>query len=95
MVIRRIGPLSAGKIAAVIYAAFGLIIGAIFSLVAITGGLASDETEGAAFGAIFGIGAVILLPLLYGGLGFVSAVLGAWFYNLAAGVVGGLEIEAP
>lgn len=93
MVIRRIGPLSAGKVAGVLYAGFGLIVGAIVSLVAMAGGFASEETGGAAFGAVFGVGAIILLPILYGCMGFLAALLGAWLYNLAASLAGGVEIE--
>jgi len=48
---------------------------------------------GAAAGAIFGIGAVILLPLLYGIIGFVVTLIGAWIYNAAAKRVGGIEIQ--
>ena len=33
-----------------------------------------------------GIGAIIVLPLLYGALGFIVAVIAAWLYNLAAGM---------
>ena len=93
MVIRRIGPLSAGKVAAVLYAGFGLIFGAIFSLVAMAGGFATEEAGGAAFGAIFGVGAIIVLPILYGAMGFVTAVLGAWLYNVAASMTGGVELN--
>lgn len=93
MVIRRIGPLSAGKVAGVLYAGFGLIFGAIFSLVSVAGGFATEEAGGAAFGALFGIGAIVLLPILYGCMGFLAAILGAWLYNVAAGLTGGVEVE--
>jgi hypothetical protein len=43
---------------------------------------------------MFGVGAIILLPVLYGGLGFVAALVGAWLYNLISGFVGGIEIDA-
>jgi hypothetical protein len=44
-------------------------------------------------GAIFGVGAIILLPLLYGFMGLVVGVIGAALYNLFARMVGGLEVE--
>jgi hypothetical protein len=44
-------------------------------------------------GALFGIGAIVLLPILYGCLGFVMTLLMAWLYNVAAGIVGGVEIQ--
>lgn len=93
MVIRRIGPLSCAKLAGVLYAAMGLIIGAFFSLAAIVGGFAAADSGDAAFAAIFGIGAVVFLPLFYGALGFVTTLIAAWLYNVAAGVVGGVEIQ--
>lgn len=93
MIIRRIGPLSAGKVAGVLYAGFGLIFGAIFSLVAMLGGIAAED-GGAAFGAVFGVAAVLVMPIMYGALGFLTAVIGAWLYNIAASVTGGIELSA-
>lgn len=93
MVIRRVGPLSCAKIAGALYAILGLIFGALFSFAAMAGALASDESEFGAMGAMFGIGAIVLLPILYGCLGFVMTLLMAWLYNVAAGIVGGVEIQ--
>ena len=95
MVINRVGPLSVAKLAGMLYAAFGLIFGAIISLVALAGGMASssDEPGAAAMGAIFGAAAVIVLPILYGGMGFVMTLLMAWLYNVTAKVVGGVHID--
>lgn len=94
MIIRRIVPLSAGKVAGVLYAGLGLIFGALFSVLAVAGAFATEDAGGAAFGAMFGIGAVVMLPILYGCMGFVMAVLMAWLYNLAASVTGGIELGA-
>jgi hypothetical protein len=98
MVIRRVGPLSAAKIAGALYFMMGLIFGAIVSLIAIVGGLAgmaSQQGGGgeALFGMLFGAGAVIALPLFYGALGFVTTFLAALLYNAVAGMVGGVELE--
>ena len=93
MIVRRIGPLSCAKIAGALYAAMGLIIGAFFSIAAIVGGFAAADSGEAAFAAIFGVGAVVLLPLFYGALGFVTTLIAAWLYNVVAGVVGGIEIQ--
>jgi hypothetical protein len=92
--ITRIGPLSAGKVAFVLYAGIGLIIGcivAVASLLGATIGAASGDRS-ALFGAIFGVGAVILLPFMYGVFGALGAMLSAALYNLTAGVVGGVEL---
>jgi len=97
MIVKRVGPLSLAKIAAVLYAGIGLIIGALFSLIGmagVAGGLANDRPGGAIFGALFGVGAIIILPIFYGCLGFVFSLIGAALFNLAAGMTGGLEIDA-
>ena len=94
MRITRIGPVSAGKVAFVLYAGIGLIIGcivAVASLLGATIGAASGDRS-ALFGAIFGVGAVILLPIMYGVFGALGAMLAAALYNLTAGVVGGVEL---
>ncbi len=99
MVIRRVGPVSAAKIAGVLYALIGLCMGALFSLVAVVGGMATPSgADGAAFpgplaGAIFGAGSIILFPVLYGMFGFVGTLITALLYNAVAGVVGGVEID--
>lgn len=95
MRVTRIGVLSAAKMYAVLMGFFGLIFGAILALVSLLGaGVAATSDDGAsalAFG--LGIGAVIALPIMYGLLGFISGLIGAWIYNVVAGLVGGLEIE--
>jgi hypothetical protein len=95
MVINRVGPLSAAKLAGTLYAILGLIFGAIVSMVSLAGGMAAgnDEPGAAAMGAIFGVGAVILLPLLYGCLGFLMTLLMAALFNMTARIAGGLEID--
>jgi hypothetical protein len=93
MVIRRVSPLSCARIAGALYALIGLVVGTIFSLAALAGALASNDSHGAAFGALFGIGAVVLFPVMYGLMGFLGSLLVAWLYNLLAGMVGGVEVE--
>ena len=93
MVIRRVGPLSCAKIAGALYAVLGLLAGGLLSLAAMAGGFADGDSEFGVMGPLFGIGAIILLPILYGCLGFLGALLMTWLYNVAAGIVGGLEIH--
>ena len=89
MVIRRIGPISCAKIAGVLYAVIGLVLGGIFSLAALGGAF----PEGGGFPFIFGAGAIVVLPLFYGCLGFVFTLISAWLYNVLAGLVGGIELD--
>ena len=93
MVINRVGPVSFAKITGTLYAILGLVVGAFISLFALAGGMASNRSGGAMFGALMGVGAIVMLPLFYGLCGFVATLVGAWLYNVAAGIVGGVEID--
>lgn len=95
MRITHIGPLSVAKIAFVLYGVLGLIIGAIFALAAVFGASISAAAgeDSAMLGAVFGLGAVIVLPLLYGTLGAGMGLFMAWLYNIIAGFVGGIEVR--
>ena len=93
MVIKRVGPLSCAKIVGLLYIFVGLLVGGIFSLAALAGGLASNTTEAPLVGAFIGVGSIIFFPVLYGCLGFISTLIGAWLYNVMAGFVGGVEME--
>jgi hypothetical protein len=91
MVVRRVGPLSFAKISGLIYAIFRLVAGAFFALVSPLAGTTSQLPAG--FGPLFGVAAIIIFPLLYGVIGFVVSLIGAWIYNGIAGIVGGVNIE--
>jgi len=93
MVIKRFEPLSVGKVAGVLYAALGLIVGAVVSVAALVGGFSADSAFGPFAGGLAGVAALVLLPIFYGGLGLIAAIIAAWLYNLAAGFVGGIEID--
>ena len=92
MIVKRIGPMSVAKVSGALYALMGLVIGAIMSAISVIGG-AMGGSETGMMGMIFGAAAVILLPLLYGCTGFVMSLIGASLFNLAAGWVGGIELE--
>jgi hypothetical protein len=94
--INSIGVLSLAKMMAILYAFLGLLVGGIFSLFAILGaaiGGASGQDGSGIVGVLFGIGAVIILPVFYGCIGFIAGLVTAPIYNLAAKVVGGLEVD--
>lgn len=93
MVIKRIGVLSAAKLYAAISFAMGLILGVFVALGSVLGMSFSDPDTPALVGMMFGVGAVVFLPLFYGAMGFVFGAIGATFYNVFAGMVGGLEVE--
>lgn len=93
MVITRIAPLSCGKIAAVLYGGVGLIVGVIVSVVSLAGGFRGDSLFGPLAGGLIGVGAIVLLPIFYGGLGLIGAIIASWLYNAAASVAGGIEVD--
>lgn len=90
--IKMIDALSLGKISGILYAFIGFIVGVIMSFVSIIGA-SLGEPEAGIFGALFGIGAIILFPILYGVMGFVGGLISALLYNLIAKWIGGVEIE--
>ncbi|MEE8524181.1 MAG: hypothetical protein V3T72_09645 [Thermoanaerobaculia bacterium] len=94
-VLKRVGVLSCGKITGLLYALIGLIIGGIFALLSLVGAgmAASGGGSEALWGAMFGVGAVILMPLFYGVMGFIGGLITGLLYNLIAGWIGGLEME--
>src|SRR3569833_3009087 len=98
MIIRRVGPLSCAKIAGIIYAVLGLVLGAAVSMFAMIGAaLSSTQRPETALtpilGVVFGVGAIVMLPLFYGVIGSLSWPIGAWRYNLIAAKLGGIEID--
>jgi hypothetical protein len=93
MVIKRVGVLSAAKLYAAISFAMGLIFGVFVALGSMLGMSLGDPDTPALVGMMFGVGAVVFLPLFYGAMGFVFGAIGAALYNLFAGMVGGLEVE--
>lgn len=89
--ITKIGVLSLGKIMGIIYAILGLIFGAIMTLFSLAAGpmMYGQGAEGMLLGA----GAIIVLPIFYGILGFLSGIITALVFNAVTGIIGGLELE--
>ena len=61
--VKRIGPRSAFMVGLVTYAILGLIVGAIIACFSLVKGA---DTGGRPFGFVFGSGAVIFFPIIYG-----------------------------
>jgi hypothetical protein len=83
--ISRIAPWQAGKLFALIY--FGVSLFFVILIVVFSGLLPAGTRPN------LGTGALLLLPLLYALAGLIFVPLTCWVYNLAASVVGGLEIS--
>jgi uncharacterized protein involved in cysteine biosynthesis len=95
MVLKRIGVLSVAKIVGAVYAVFGVLGGLFFMALSFLGaGIAAANEDVPPFiGMLFGVGAIIILPVLYACMGFVFGALSAALYNLFSGMVGGIEVE--
>lgn len=99
MVIRHIGVWSVSRLYGALCGAMGLLFGIVFALIAMAGGsmagMRSSEAgmAGTGLGALFGVGAIILLPLFYGLLGLVMGAIAAALYNLFAGMFGGIQVD--
>lgn len=93
MILKRIGPLSLGKVMGAVYGAMGLIFGFLFAFISLLGPALAPGSEEPVMGLIFGVGGIVVLPLFYGGLGLVAGVIGAFLYNVVAGAVGGVVVE--
>jgi hypothetical protein len=97
--VKRIGAGSAFKVGAVVYAFLGLLVGICMALLSMVSGSLGSLAGGApgaralGFGFGFGFGAIIIFPILYAIIGGVFGAIGAALYNLAAGWVGGLEVD--
>lgn len=94
MVLRSVGVLSAGKVMGALYALMGLVGSVFMGMFSIMAAMIPAQQQGnspsqaAAF--VFGIAMVFFIPLIYG-------IIGATFYNIIAGFIGGIELdlEAP
>jgi hypothetical protein len=96
MVLKRIGVLSMAKIAGILYAAIGVLVGLLFAFISSLAGMAGAHMNPDMpgwFAPMFGVGAIVFLPVIYGVMGFITGALGAAIYNLFSGMIGGVELE--
>lgn len=91
LTVNRIEPMTFAKLMATLYVLIGLIIGSFVSLTALIGtGIGVRSEVSPVFGLAMGAAAVIVIPLLYGTLGFLGSLIVAGLYNWLAGFVGGV-----
>lgn len=88
--IKSMDVLSVGKVYAIVMAIIGFLAGIIVALV---GSAAATFSRPGMWGAGLGVLSIIVLPIIYGVLGFIFGVIGAAIYNLVAKWVGGIKIE--
>ena len=81
MRLEHVKPLSAARIMGLVNFLGGIVVGTGMAGLSIMG-----DTR-------FDLDALVVIPLLYGVLGFVGGLLGSLFFNWAARVFGGLEVK--
>lgn len=91
MVLKSIGVFSMGKVTGCAQALVGLIFGGFMTLLAMAGIAAGGQ--GGIEAAIFGVGAVVIMPIMFGIFGFIGGIITAVVYNIVLSLVGGLELE--
>ena len=88
--LRRVGVIKAALIGGIGYAIMGLVFVPFFFFVALVAPAEGPMGPGEwMFGPIF----ALMLPLVYGVMGFIGTGLAAAVYNLIAMMVGGLDVE--
>jgi hypothetical protein len=94
MTIKRIDPMSFARISGVLYAIMGFIMGVFFTLVSMLGpGFArTGMPMGGRFGMMLGAGSIVVLPIVYGLIGFVGTLCAAAIYNALAKAMGGVVL---
>ena len=90
--IKKVGVLSYAKIAGALGAVIGFIIGLILALVG-TAMMAAFPNAPGGLSLFVGVVAIIVVPIVYGIIGFIGGAIVAFLYNLVAGWIGGVEIE--
>lgn len=97
--IKKLGVLSVAKMYAAIMLVMSLLISIPYGLFIMIFGMAMMGSGGrggmAAGGSSIVIGLLVMigLPIFYGCIGFIAGAIGAFLYNIFAGMVGGIEIE--
>jgi hypothetical protein len=81
--IRKFGVGQTAKVAGVLYAMMGLVFIPIFLVMSALG----PKQAG------LGAGFALVMPILYGVLGFVCTAIACALYNVVAKLVGGIEVE--
>ena len=90
-IIKSVGVLSVAKIMGLIHGALGLILMPLFLLAGVLG-MATGGGH-AAISGVVGMVLAVMIPVLYGGLGFIMGAISALLYNVFAKWAGGIEVE--
>ena len=87
--VRRFSPGKTSLTAAVLYGLMGLLVIPCFYVMLRIAPIPTYGRAGVGSGARF----ILLLPLFYAVLGYVTTYIGCLLYNWVAGFTGGIEVE--
>ncbi len=90
-ILKSVGVMSVAKIMGLIYGCMGLLFVPFFLVIGVVGAFAQEK--GNPFVGIFGLVFAIMMPFVYGVMGFIVGAIGAWLYNVCSKWVGGFEFE--
>jgi uncharacterized membrane protein (DUF485 family) len=93
--LKSIEPVQCGKVSAAIYGLMSLIFVPFFAFFPIIASFAPKTAESPPPLVLVGIGIAMTIgmPILYAVMGFIMGVIGAWFYNVIAKWIGGIQVE--
>ena len=89
--LKSVGVLSVAKLAALMYGGIALLFVPVLVIIAAVMS-AMPHQQGQPPAIMFAVFAV-LAPFFYAAMGFIIGALGAFIYNLAAGWLGGVEMQ--
>ena len=94
--IKKLDILSVAKIYAIIGAIIGFVIGIITAIVVISGGGIFMMGLGTMSGLAIAIGvlSIIIMPIIYGIIGFLVGLIFSWLYNVIAERIGGIKFQS-
>ena len=94
MELKAIGPVSSARVLGLFYAAIGLVAGVVVACIALAGAALGRGGEDVSpfLGSMFGVAAIVLLPVLYGVLGALGGLILSGLYNVIARLVGGIQV---
>ena len=90
--LHSVGVMSSAKMMGTIYGCLGLIFLPLF-LLADFGSLLLGRQNSQPLAGIAMLFIALLLPIVYGAMGFIMGAFSAWLYNLTARWIGGIQLE--
>jgi hypothetical protein len=90
MKLKKVKPSSLAKFSAIMGLFVGLIYSVVFIFIML---IASGSQKSIGIGFGLGIVGVILIPIIYAGMGYIGGLIYAVIFNVIARFSGGIELE--